>query len=372
MIRICGLSQLITRKLGLEFYDFSYGFRPGKSTHQALEYLWQGIMGNNIHWIIDLDIRRFFDTMKHETLRDLLRLRVRDGVITRLIGKWLKAGVLKDGSINYRDEGSPQGGTISPLLSNIYLHEVLDKWYTEEVRPRLRGRTVIIRYADDVVMGFEYHGEAEKVLEQLTGRFRSYGLELHPDKTRLIYYGKPRARARDAGESISKGDRGKPGKPSKSSKPSKPGTFDFLGFTHYWAKSHKGNWVVRRKTSKKKFRVKLRKMYEWCRENRHEPVSKQHEKLCQKLKGHYAYYGITGNRRSLEKFLYQIKRAWKKWLCRRSWKGDRLNWDRYVKLLERYPMPSPKIVHSIYAAKPYSEEPCASIALARVCGGASG
>jgi group II intron reverse transcriptase/maturase len=318
----------------LEFCEFSFGFRRGKSQHQGLEYLWKGIMDNNIQWIIDLDIRKFFDTVKHEILRRLLRIRVRDGVITRLIGKWLKAGVLEEGSISYSDEGTPQGGVISPMLSNIYLHEALDKWYAEEVKPTLQGRSIIIRFADDVVMGFESRAEAEEALEALKNRLGEFGLELHPEKTRLIYFGRPTGEARRRNGT-------------------RPGTFDFLGFTHYWGKSFKGNWVVRRKTSRKKFKEKLKKMNEWCREHRHFPVWWQHRKLCQKLKGHYAYYGITGNIRSLQKYLKQVTRIWKKWLSRRSWKGNKLTWDRFnVLLKEHIPLPPAKVVHSIYAAKP--------------------
>jgi RNA-directed DNA polymerase len=318
----------------LEFLEFSFGFRRGKSQHQGLEYLWKSIMDNNIQWVIDLDIRKFFDIVKHEILRQLFRIRVRDGVIIRLVGKWLKAGVLEKGSISYNDEGTPQGGIVSPLLSNIYLHEVLDKWYVEEVKSKLKGRTTIIRYADDVIMGFENKEEAEKVLKALRRRFEEFGLELHPEKTRLLYFGKP------------KGD-------VSRKNGTRTDTFDFLGFTHFWAKSYKGNWIVRRKTSRKKFKEKLKKMNQWCRKFRHFPLWWQHEKLCQKLKGHYAYYGITGNIISLQEFLREVTRIWKKWLNRRSWNGDKLTWDRFnVLLKEHIPLPPAKIVHSIYAAKP--------------------
>lgn len=267
----------------LEFYEFSYGFRKGKSPHQALEYLWQGIMGKNIQWILDLDIRSFFDTVRHETLRQLLHKRVRDGVITRLIGKWLKAGVLEDGSIHYRDEGTPQGGIISPMLSNIYLHEALDKWYVQRVRTRLRGESLMVRFADDAILGFETRAEAEKVLTALTRRFERFGLELHPVKTKLVYFGEPGKSRSNENDNDADG------------KGPKRGSFDFLGFTHYWGKSIRGCWVVKRKTSSKKFREKLRVMNKWCREHRHFPMSYQHDKLSRKIKGHYAYYGITGN-----------------------------------------------------------------------------
>lgn len=326
------------------FYDFSYGFRKGKSQHQALDYLWQEIMWKNIEWIIDLDIRKFFDTVKHEILRQLLRKRVRDGVITRLVGKWLKAGVLEDGSIHYNDEGTPQGGIISPMLSNIYLHEALDKWYVEVVKPRLRGRSLIVRFADDVILGFESKSEAEKVLRALTRRLEKYGLELHPEKTRLIYFGRPGKHTGTDNESDKDDD-------EENKKEPKRRSFDFLGFTHYWGKSLKGKWVVKRKTSSKKFREKVRKINEWCKKHRHDPIEYQHKKLSQKLKGHYAYYGITGNMRGMQLYLDKVKRIWKKWLCRRSWK-TKLNWEKFnIFLTQRCPLPPVKVVHSIYAKR---------------------
>jgi group II intron reverse transcriptase/maturase len=322
----------------LEFYNFSYGFRTGKSQHQALEYLWQGIMGNNIQWIIDLDIRKFFDTVKHEILQELFGKRVRDGVITRLIGKWLKAGVLQDGSISYSDEGTPQGGIISPILSNIYLHEALDKWYAKVVLPRIRGRSIMARFADDAILGFETEEEATKVLQAIEKRFARYGLKLHPQKTRIVYFGRPKS-----GNGNSDGPR--------------PGSFDFLGFTHFWGKSHKGNWTVKRKTSSKKFREKLMKMSEWCKKNRHQPLQYQYEKLCLKLKGHYAYYGITGNMRGLQRYLNEVRRIWKKWLNRRSWKGNRLNWERFSEMLKNsFPLPPARVVHSIYAQRNHNSK----------------
>ena len=308
-----------------DFYQFSFGFRKGKSTHQALEYLWKEIMGKNIQWIIDLDIRKFFDTVKHDILRKLLCKRVRDGVIVRLIGKWLKAGVLKDGRVRYNDEGTPQGGIVSPMLSNIYLHEALDKWYAEVVVKRIRERSTMVRYADDAILGFENKETAEKVLEALKKRFAKYGLELHPEKTRLIDLRKPITGRR-----------------------TKPSSFYFLGFTHFWGKSFKGNWVIKRKTASKKFREKIAKMNEWCRNNRHLPVKEQHEKLKQKVNGHYEYYGITGNMKGLQRYLNQVKRIWKKWLNRRSWRGNRLNWEKFQQMLGEYPLPAAKVVHSIY------------------------
>lgn len=322
-----------------EFYGFSYGFRKGKSQHQALDYLWHEIMSKNIQWIIDLDIRKFFDTVKHEILRQLLHKRVRDGVITRLIGKWLKAGVLEDGSIHYSDEGTPQGGIVSPMLSNIYLHEALDKWFVKVVQPRLRGRSLIVRFADDVILGFENKAEAEKVLLALTRRFENYGLELHPEKTQLVYFGREKKTDTNGKEN------------ADSKKAPERRSFDFLGFTHYWGKSLKGKWVVKRKTSSRKLREKLKKMNEWCKKHRHFPIEYQYEKLCQKLKGHYAYYGITGNTKAMQRYLDKVKRIWKKWLCRRSWK-NKLNWEKFnIFLKQRCPLPPVRVVHSIYAKR---------------------
>jgi hypothetical protein len=256
-------------------------------------------------------------------------------VITRLVGKWLKAGILESGNIHYQDEGTPQGGIISPLLSNIYLHEALDKWFVERVQPKLRWRSLLVRYADDAVLGFESKAEAEAMMQALTRRMKTYGLELHPEKTRLVHFSKPdKTNDRDPNRQETKGD-----------------NFDFLGFTHHWGKSVNGYWVVKRKTAGKKFREKMRNMNQWCRKNRHLPIRYQYEKLCQKLKGHYAYYGITGNMRGLQRYLNEVRRIWKKWLCRRSWKV-RLNWERYQALLDQHcPLPPARVVHSIYAQR---------------------
>ncbi len=322
-----------------EFYEFSFGFRPGKSAHQALEYLWKGIMDRNIRWILDLDIRKFFDTVQHGILRELFHIRVRDGVITRLVGKWLNAGVMKNGRLSYREEGTPQGGVISPLLSNIYLHEALDKWYAEDIRNKLKGRSIMVRYADDVIMGFEKQEDAEEMLKAIRDRLEKFGLQLHPEKTKIVPFGKPKSKNDiDIRQENGNGP--------------KPGSFDFLGFSHFWAKSYRGYWAVRRKTAGKKLREKLKKMNQWCKQYRHTQPEYQYEKLCQKLNGHYAYYGITGNWQSLQLFRYQVRRIWKRWLSRRSWKGYKLNWERYGEMLKHhFPLPMPRIVHSVYGKR---------------------
>jgi RNA-directed DNA polymerase len=312
-----------------DFLDCSYGFRPGRSAHGALSALWSQCTMDGITWILDIDISKFFDTLDQAHLRSFLRHRVRDGVITRLIGKWLQAGILEQGALSYPEAGTPQGGSASPLLSNIYLHYVLDLWFAQEVLPRLRGRAFMTRFADDAVMGFELQEDAEKGLRVLSKRFGKYGLTIHPDKTRLVAFGRP-----------------------SGAKGTKPGTFDFLGFTHYWGKSRRGKWIVKQKTARQRLSRGLKRVAEWCHRNRHRPVAEQHKELCQKLQGHFAYYGITGNGLWLQKFKQGVRRLWQKWLHRRSRSSADMPWDRYTRLLERYRLPPVRIVHSIYAAKP--------------------
>lgn len=313
-----------------DFYDCSYGFRPGRSAHQALDSLWQQTMGGGGGWILDMDIRKFFDTLDHGHLREFLRHRVRDGVLLRLIGKWLKAGVMEKGSISYPESGSPQGGVISPLLANAFLHYVLDRWFAEEVVPRMKGRAFLIRYADDAVMGFTHEEDARRVLAVLPKRFGKYGLTVHPEKTKLVDFRRP---LHD-------------GRPRGGSDGGRPGTFDLLGFTHYWSRSRKGNWVVKRKTAKSRFTRAVRTIAHWCRDNRHHPIAQQHAVLSQKLRGHYAYYGITGNSLALNRFRDQVQYVWRKWLARRNSK-HRPAWDWFHRLRERYRLPYSIPIHSV-------------------------
>lgn len=285
-------------------------------------------MNQGIRWILEVDIRKYFDTLKKERLGKFLDRRVRDGVIRRLIGKWLKAGVWEKGQLSYPEDGTPQGGVISPLLSNIYLHEVLDCWYEEEVKPRMKGRVFLVRFADDFILGFEKKEDAEKVYRVLFKRFEKYGLSLHPEKTRLVPFGRPEETKDD-----------------QSNGP-KPGTFDFLGFTHYWGKSRQGRWVIRRKTMRKRTTRGLKAISQWCRKNLHEPMREQVEKLGRKLKGHFGYYGITGNFASLQRFRWEVIRIWRKWLARR---GDPkgMSWERMNRLLDFFYIPEARVVHSI-------------------------
>lgn len=306
-----------------DFLPCSYGFRSGRSAHEALGALWHGVMGLGRVWLVEVDIRRCFESLDHGHLHALLRQRVRDGVVLRLIGKWLNAGVMEDGQLSYPEAGTPQGGVISPLLANVYLHAVLDTWIQGTVAPRLRGRVQLIRYADDFVLLFGNETDARAVYEALPRRFAAYGLQLHPAKTRLVEFHRP--------------PRG-PG-------PRPPVSFDFLGFTHFWDRSRKGAWVVRRKTAKDRVSRVLATLRQWCRAHRHDPLRTQHEALSRRLEGHYGYYGITGNFRALAAIYREVCRIWHKWLSRRSWKG-RVYWDHFNLVLERFPLPRPRIKHS--------------------------
>jgi RNA-directed DNA polymerase len=315
-----------------DFLDCSYGFRPRRSAHDALGALWKHTMAVNGGWVLEADIEGFFDAVDHAQLREMFRRRVRDGVLVRLIGKWLKAGVLEEGSVYHPETGTPQGGVISPLLANIYLHEVLDVWFEQQVRPRLKGRAFLVRYADDFVMVFETKVDACRVLDVLPKRFGKYGLRLHPEKTRLVYFTKPR---------------GGP-KPPGSDK-DHPGSFELLGFCHFWGRSRKGRWVVKRKTASSRFGRALHRIAVWCKVNRHLPIVDQHRALSAKLRGHDAYYGITGNGRMLGLLRFEVARVWRKWLGRRSRKAG-LTWDEMNAILRRHPLPAARVVHSVFLA----------------------
>jgi group II intron reverse transcriptase/maturase len=311
-----------------DFLDCSYGFRPGRSAHQALRTLWKGVMEMNGGWVLEADIEGFYDNLDPRHLRGFLDQRVRDGVLRRTIDKWLSAGVLEEGTLSHPETGTPQGGVISPLLSNIYLHKVLDEWFEAEVKPRLHGRAFLIRFADDFVLVFQLERDARRVLEVLSKRFDRYGLRLHPDKTRLLRFERPGSSEPDEPQSTERTRR----------------SFDFLGFTHYWERSRRGNWVVKRKTASDRSTRFLRTLNRWCRGNRHAPLAWQHQQIQRKLRGHYGYYGITGNSRSLNSLHHWAKRIWRKWLSRRSRKSN-LDWERFSLLLERYPLPNPGLCY---------------------------
>lgn len=309
-----------------DFHTCSYGSRPRRSAHDALQALRSQTMKMNGGWLIEVDIRQFFDALDHGRLREILNRRVRDGVILRLIGKWLKAGVLEGGSVSYPKSGTPQGGVISPLLANVYLHEVLDEWIAERVAPRLEGRLTLVRYVDDFVLLFERERDAKRVYAALPDRFGEYGLTLHSEKTRLIEFKRPNVWDQD--------------KPKVS--------FDFLGFMHYWGRSRKGGWILKRETAKDRFSRGLHRIAQWCRKHRHRPVREQYRALRAKLLGHYAYYGLTGNFKRLVCFRDEVRRVWRKWLDRRN-RERAMSWVRFQRLEKNYPLPRAKVVHSVYA-----------------------
>lgn len=306
-----------------DFHPSSYGFRPGKSAHQALHHLREEGMQGWLNWIVDADIQGFFDQLDRGVLRDLLHRRVKDGGIDRLIGKWLNAGVLEAGELLHPERGTPQGGVLSPLLANVYLHYVLDEWFERDVRPRLKGRALLIRYADDFIIGCELEEDARRLMEVLPKRMGKYGLSLHPEKSRLVRFHRM---PKDA-----------PADPEN-------GVFDFLGFTHYWGKSHRGYWIIKRRTMSKRQRRALKGLWEWCKTHRHDRVREQHVSLCRKLRGLYQYYGIRGNSEALKALYGEVVKMWKNWLGRCSQKS-RLTWKDYQRLLERLPLPEPRIVH---------------------------
>jgi group II intron reverse transcriptase/maturase len=306
-----------------EFHDFSYGFRPGRSALQACEALQNTTVRMAGGWVLEVDIKQFFDTLDHGHLRQILGRRIRDGAILRLIGKWLNAGVMEGLVLSHPEAGTPQGGVISPLLANIYLHEVVDEWFVHDVRPRLKGRAALVRYADDLLFIFAQKDDAERVLSVLPKRFGKYGLTLHPDKTRLVPFHRP-----DRGDGDDDG----------------PGTFDLLGFTHHWSLSRNDNWVVKKRTANDRISRTLRRITEWCRKHRHWDVEGQHRALSRRLNGHYAYFGVTSNYAALARVWHEAKAIWRKWLSRRSQKGL-VNWRAMHDLMERFPLPRPRIIH---------------------------
>lgn len=318
-----GVVMLMEPVYEQDFLECSYGFRPRRGAHDAIKRLDQGIMQTSGGWLIEIDIRKYFDTVDHGKLHEIVRERIRDGEILRLIGKWLKAGVLEEGKRTSSESGTPQGGVISPMLANIYLHKVLDLWFEQEVKPRLQGQAFLVRYADDAVLSFAGERDARRVMEVLPKRFEKYGLILHPDKTRLLEF-----------------------KPPFSGK--KRETFDFLGWTHYWGKTRKGQWMMKHKTMRKRLSRALKRMNQWMRLVRHQEIEKQQEALKDKLKGHYNYYGVSGNSKALKSFLYQTERLWRKWLGRRSQRAKR-NWEWFAQLLQTYPLPQPRIKVRLYA-----------------------
>jgi RNA-directed DNA polymerase len=306
-----------------DFMESSYGFRPGRNAHQALEASWQALMDGQINVVLDADIESFFDTIDKKWLMKMLQHRIKDGSLLRLIGKWLHAGVLEEGTWYDPETGSPQGSVISPLLANVYLHYVLDLWVERVVKKRCRGRVCLYRYADDFLLGFEQEQDAERVTKALRQRLGKFGLKLNEDKTRLIRFGR---------RAWQEWKRGGP----------KPPTYTFLGFVHICATSRKGGFVVKRKTQGKRLTRVLKRVWQWCKKNRHRPAKEQQERLNRGLMGHYNYYGLPGNSDRLSKMYYWVQRIWHRWQSRRSQKGA-IAWAQFNEFLSRYPLIRPRI-----------------------------
>jgi len=309
-----------------QFRACSYGFRPGRNPHQALDEVGRVLCCAPTAWVLELDITAYFDSIVREQLMAMIERRISDASILRLLRKWINVGVIDEGKLLVSDTGTGQGQIISPLLANVYLHHVLDEWIEHEVRPRLRGRVFEIRYADDAVLCFQHREDAEKVLRVLPKRFAKFGLTLHPEKTRLVAFGR---------QALAQAER----------RGSKPETFDFLGFTHKCARSRRGKFTVHVKSMQKRLRRAFKAVAAWCRAHRHDPVAQQQQTLNAKLRGHYQYYGRPTNYRSLWQFYRGVRRLWHKWLSRRT-RGPSLPWPRYAQLLRRHPLLCPRIMHA--------------------------
>ena len=316
------VEMILSKIFETDFYDFSHGFRPKHSQHMAIKELRDNCIRTNTNWVVSADITGLFDNIDHGHLRKFIKQRVNDGGILRLIGKWLNAGVMEDGKYYSTESGTPQGGVISPILSNIFLHNVLDDWFVTQVQPRMKGRSFLIRFADDYVAGFELESDAIKALGAMGKRFMRFGLELHPEKTKLIRFTKPSG---------------------KNGKLNQPGTFDYLGFTIYKGLSRRGTWVIKSKTARKRQARFKRMVWTWCKRNRHQSLKEQYIMLCSKLRGHYQYFGLIGNYEAIAKVRHFMVRVWKFWLGRRSHKGK----VSFIDLVTKYPLPKPRIVQKI-------------------------
>jgi group II intron reverse transcriptase/maturase len=308
-----------------DFLGFSYGFRPGRSQHRALDALYVGITKRKVNWILDADIRGFFDNISHEWLLKFLELRIADRRMLRLLKKWLRAGVSEDGEWSPTRVGTPQGAVISPFLANVFLHYVLDLWINQW-RQSAKGEVIIVRYADDFVIGFREESDARRCFAELREQLAKFGLELHPDKTRLIQFG------RFAEERRAKRGEGK------------PETFDFLGFTHICGKTRRGDFTIHRKSSRKKFRAKLKELKVELFRRMHADLSETGAWLQRVLRGWFQYHAVPGNYERLRQFREALKRMWLRALRRRSQRGRRLTWVKFAKLAERW-LPRPRILH---------------------------
>jgi RNA-directed DNA polymerase len=309
-----------------DFLDCSYGFRPKRSAHDAVCHVNRVVNRGEGNWIFEADIVSFFDSLDRTELKKMLEVRVADGSLLRLIGKCLHVGVLDGEAVSEPELGTVQGSVLSPLVGNVYLHYVLDLWFETEVKPRLRGQASLIRYCDDFIIGFEREDDARRVMAVLEKRLERFGLTLHPDKTRLLPFWRP---------------------PKSQQRGRGPATFDFLGFTFYWRRTRKGHWRMWCKTRRASLGKARQSIYEWCRGHRHLSIKDQHAALYRRLQGHFNYFGVNGNSRSLGLLVEATKRTWYKWLCRRS-QRQRLTWERYQDLLRWWPLPRPRITVKIW------------------------
>jgi RNA-directed DNA polymerase len=308
------------------FLENSYGCRPKRGAHGALKVLDNAAFRSEINWVYEADIQSFFDHLNRQMVLDLIRLRVPDGSIGRLVGKCLHVGVLDGEEFSTPDEGTPQGSILSPLLGNIYLHHALDLWFAQEVQPRLKGKSVLVRYCDDFVIGFQFEEDAMRVAAVMGKRMERFGLTLHPEKTRLIPFRRP---------------------PMAQTSGKGPGTFDFLGFTCYWKRARSGRWQMALKTRHGRLRKAMKAIYEFCRDHRHLPVCEQHASLIRRIRGHFNYFGVNGNVHALEALNRYTEEAWYKWLNRRGQRRS-LTWERFHDLLAMLPLPVPRITVRIW------------------------
>ena len=349
-----GIKQILEGIFEGEFLDVSYGFRPNRNCHEALNALDKCIMSKPINYVVDIDIEKFFDTVDHKWLMEALKQRIADPNFLRLIVRFLKAGVMEEGKYIETDKGTPQGGVISPILANIYLHYILDKWFEEEVKPQLKGYAQMVRYADDFVACFQSEKEAIEFAEALKDRLSRYGLKVSEGKSKIIAFGRyATQKAQEQGN--------------------KTETFDFLGFTHYADKTRRGKYKVGRKTSRKKYRQKAKAVNQWLKKVRNQiPLNEWWRTLKQKLTGHYRYYGISGNMHAIKMFYIETSKLAYKWINRRSQKRS-FNYAQYCRFKEHNPLPEPKIYHLTYTLSRFrgsiTEEPCVGNLQARFCEG---
>lgn len=349
-----GLKKMLEPIFEVDFLDVSYGFRPGRNGHQAIEVLDQTVMRRPVNWIVDMDIEKFFDRVDHKWMMKFLEVRIADPNILRLIGRFLRAGVMEDGKYSQVDRGTPQGGILSPLLANLYLHYCLDLWFEKRVKRELRGYARFIRYADDFVVSFEKAEEAEEFGRVLRQRLGKFGLAVSEEKSQIISFGRhPYYLARKEGKRLK--------------------TFDFLGFTHYCTKTRKGYFMLGRKTSRARYRQKLKETNRWLKDVRNMlKMDDWWNVLKMKLSGHYRYYGVSGNMRDLKAFYHQTVKLAYKWINRRSQKKS-YNITQFFKMLKYKPLPKPKIYHHIYTPSSnrgnLTEEPYAGNPQVRFCEG---